>query len=84
MLGTYGLNNRMGRIPHFEHFDNNFFGIYSIFSEETIPESRMLLETTYEAIIDSGNVSLQLSSQHLQAKLEITNYTITGLLMRIT
>ena len=52
MTVTFDMANRMGRIPHLDRFDAEFFGCGP--QDETSAEARMLLETTYEAIIDSG------------------------------
>ena len=52
--GTYSIVNRMGRIPDMHSFDSPFFGIIDHLTEELHPPHRILLETTYEAIIDAG------------------------------
>ena len=44
----------MGRIPDIYYFDNDFFGFNQSLTEIIDPVSRLLLETTYEAIIDAG------------------------------
>ena len=44
----------MGRIRNIEKFDGSFFGFLHVFANEIDPESRILLETTYEAIVDAG------------------------------
>ena len=50
----FSICNRMGRIPNFNQFDGNFFGIMGQMVENIDPQARLLLETTYEAIIDAG------------------------------
>ena len=45
----------MGRIKEIDKFDGSFFGYLNKVADEINPESRILLETTYEAIVDAGN-----------------------------
>ena len=44
----------MGKLKHIDKFDGLFFGIMDTMGDTIDPQSRILLETTYEAIIDSG------------------------------
>ena len=44
----------MGRVPDFNDFDGNYFGIMGAMVGIIDPQSRLLIETTYEAIIDAG------------------------------
>lgn len=48
------LSNRHGVIPNVSKFDANFFGIPPKQAHLMDPQSRILLEVTYEAILDSG------------------------------
>lgn len=52
--GLWNLPERNGKIPNIDQFDVEFFGI----PEEEVPyidpQERLMLETTYEAIVDSG------------------------------
>ena len=50
------MANRMGRVPDIDKFDSSFFGIMGQMVEVMDPESRFLIEATYEAIIDAGNI----------------------------
>ncbi|CAG2161715.1 unnamed protein product [Oppiella nova] len=50
----YAMNNRMGKVKEVDKFDGNFFGIMPTMGDTIDPHSRILLETTYEAIIDAG------------------------------
>ena len=50
------MNSRMGRIRNIDKFDGSFFGFLDFFADEMDPESRILLETTYEAIVDAGQL----------------------------
>lgn len=54
--GLYGLPDRLGKIKDedLEHFDQQFFSVHQKQAECMDPQMRMLLECTYEAIIDSG------------------------------
>ena len=50
----YGMSPRMGKLKDIEKFDGLFFGIMDTMAETIDPQSRIILETTYEAIIDAG------------------------------
>ncbi|CAG2176254.1 unnamed protein product [Oppiella nova] len=47
------ISSRMGRIESYDRFDANFFGIATEVAEHLDPQSRMLLEVAYEAIMDA-------------------------------
>ena len=55
----YGMNTRMGRLKNIDKFDGSFFGLLSHVADTIDPQSRILLETTCEAIIDAGKLLLQ-------------------------
>ncbi|CAG2113097.1 unnamed protein product [Medioppia subpectinata] len=55
-LDLYGICPRMGKVRNVDKFDGFFFGLMQQLVDEIDPQSRILLETTYEAIVDSGNV----------------------------
>ncbi len=44
----------MGRVPDFDMFDAQYFGIMEQMVVGLEPQSRILFETTYEAIVDAG------------------------------
>ena len=46
----------MGRIPDFGNFDGSFFGLMGQMVDVMDPQARLLLEATYEAIVDAGNI----------------------------
>ena len=48
------MNHRMGKLKHIDKLDVPFFGSLSQFGDTIDPQSRILIETTYEAIIDAG------------------------------
>ncbi|TMW45236.1 hypothetical protein DOY81_009684, partial [Sarcophaga bullata] len=54
--GLYGLPTRMGKIKDedLENFDQQFFTVHQKQAECMDPQMRLLLECTYEAIIDAG------------------------------
>ncbi|CAD6999349.1 unnamed protein product [Ceratitis capitata] len=54
--GLYGLPERLGKIKadDLEVFDQQFFSVSAKQAECMDPQMRMLLESTYEAIIDAG------------------------------
>lgn len=45
---------RSGKILHPEHFDSTFFGCSFKAANLMDPRHRILLETTYECIVDAG------------------------------
>ena len=53
------MNNRMGRVKDIDKFDESFFGYSNKNAGNVDPESRILLEKTYEAIIDAGKLKIQ-------------------------
>ncbi|XP_054160814.1 fatty acid synthase-like [Oppia nitens] len=53
-LDLYGMCQRMGKVRNIDKFDGFFFGLMQQLVDEIDPQSRILLETTYEAIVDAG------------------------------
>ena len=49
------MNHRMGKLNSIDKLDGKFFGSVNQYGDTLDPESRILIETTYEAIIDSGD-----------------------------
>ena len=45
---------RTGKIQNLEKFDASFFSIHNRLANATDPQARMLLEHSYEAILDAG------------------------------
>lgn len=58
ITGTYSFANRVGRIPNFNSLDSDFFGLFRQMVNDLEPGDRLVLETTYEAIVDAGNHNL--------------------------
>ena len=56
----YGLPPRNGLLKDIRRFDATFFGVHAKQTDRMDPHLRLFLETTYEAIIDAGNVTLLL------------------------
>nr|XP_023013626.1 fatty acid synthase-like [Leptinotarsa decemlineata] len=52
--GMYGTPRRSGVIPQIDKLDNAYFGIHATQANYTDPRHRILLETTYECIVDAG------------------------------
>ncbi|CAA9997194.1 unnamed protein product, partial [Nesidiocoris tenuis] len=52
--GLYGLPARHGKLKDLSRFDATFFGVHAKQAEVMCPQLRMLLEATYEAILDAG------------------------------
>ncbi|CAL8122739.1 unnamed protein product [Orchesella dallaii] len=52
--GLFGLPTRCGKIKELDKFDATFFGVHAKQANLMDPQLRLLLELTYEAIIDAG------------------------------
>jgi len=52
--GLFGLPARSGKIKELDKFDATFFNVHAKQSHLMDPQLRILLELTYEAIIDAG------------------------------
>ena len=52
--GLYGLPKRHGKVSNINKFDAQFFGIHGKQVNAMDSQLRILLEKTYEAIMDSG------------------------------
>lgn len=53
-LGIFGLPTRNGKLKDLTKFDATFFGVHAKQVNTMDPQVRMLLEVTYEAIVDAG------------------------------
>ncbi|XP_067120579.1 fatty acid synthase [Centruroides vittatus] len=53
-MGLYGLPSRLGKLKDLTRFDSTFFGVHPKQAQFMDPQLRMLLEVTYEAIVDAG------------------------------
>nr|XP_045622655.1 fatty acid synthase-like [Procambarus clarkii] len=52
--GVHGLPLRSGKLPDLAHFDSAFFSVSPRQAHAMDPQLRLLLELTYEAILDAG------------------------------
>ncbi|XP_062930495.1 fatty acid synthase [Mobula hypostoma] len=52
--GLYGLPHRSGKLKDISKFDASFFGVHPKQAHTMDPQLRIILETTYEAIVDGG------------------------------
>ncbi|XP_004639517.1 fatty acid synthase [Octodon degus] len=52
--GLYGLPRRCGKLKDLSKFDASFFGVHPKQAHTMDPQIRLLLEVTYEAIVDAG------------------------------
>lgn len=52
--GLYGLPRRSGKLKDLSKFDASFFGVHPKQAHTMDPQLRLLLEVTYEAILDGG------------------------------
>ena len=57
ILGLLGLPTRSGKLKDLSKFDATFFGVHAKQANKMDPQLRMLLEVTYEAIVDAGETS---------------------------
>ncbi|UYV71848.1 FASN [Cordylochernes scorpioides] len=56
--GLYGLPKRIGKIKDLSKFDPTYFNISPMQADVMDPMSRLLLESSCEALIDAGESSL--------------------------
>ena len=54
--GVHDLPARAGKLKDLTKFDNTFFGVHMKQAQRLDPQLRMLLEVTYEAIVDAGTL----------------------------
>ena len=52
--GMHGLPGRSGKLKDISRFDAAMFGVHPKQANAMDPQLRMLLEVTYEAIVDAG------------------------------
>ncbi|XP_075436103.1 fatty acid synthase isoform X2 [Ascaphus truei] len=52
--GLYGLPSRNGKLKEINRFDASFFGVHPKQAHTMDPQLRLLLEVSYEAIVDGG------------------------------
>lgn len=52
--GLFGLPKRSGKIKDLSKFDSHFFGVHGKQANMMDPQARLLLEATYEALVDAG------------------------------
>ena len=54
VLGLHGLPRRNGKLKDLSKFDAAFFGVSPRQADAMDPQLRLLLETSYECIVDAG------------------------------
>ncbi len=54
LAGLHGLPKRSGKLNDISKFDATFFGVHPKQANGMDPQLRLLLEVTYEAIVDAG------------------------------
>ena len=59
--GLHGLPTRNGKLKDISHFDAQFFSVHAKQANKMDPQLRILLELTYEALIDAGNYYKELT-----------------------
>ncbi|XP_027811303.2 fatty acid synthase [Marmota flaviventris] len=62
--GLYGLPRRSGKLKDLSKFDASFFGVHPKQAHTMDPQLRLLLEVTYEAIVDGGINPASLRGTH--------------------
>lgn len=56
IIGLHGLPIRTGKLKDLVHFDATFFGVHAKQAEVMDPQLRLMLESTYECIVDAGKL----------------------------
>lgn len=59
LLGLYGLPKRNGKLKDITHFDAAFFGVHPKQANTMDPQLRLMLEISYEAIVDGGEETMK-------------------------
>lgn len=54
ITGYSGIPKRSGTLKDISGFDATYFGVHAKQADATDPQLRIMLEVTYEAIVDSG------------------------------
>ncbi|CAG2178082.1 unnamed protein product, partial [Oppiella nova] len=72
--GLYDMSNRMGRIVTYDRFDAQFFGMTESMAQKYGPQLHMLLESTYESIVDAGISPQNLRGSRTGVYCGIINY----------
>lgn len=62
--GLYGLPKRSGKLKDLSKFDAAFFGVHTRQAHTMDPQLRLLLEVSYEAIVDAGINPASLRGSH--------------------
>ncbi|CAG2179512.1 unnamed protein product, partial [Oppiella nova] len=73
-IDLYDMCPRMGKIVDFDRFDTTFFGLMKDVIDEVDPQARMLLEVTYEAIVDAGVNPQELRGSHTGVYVGVSIY----------
>ncbi|CAG2174339.1 unnamed protein product [Oppiella nova] len=76
-MGLYDISNRMGKIDDYKLFDSTFFGLMDQMVDEIDPQSRMLLETSYEAMCDAGLNPQTLRGSRTGVYVGVSQYAMT-------
>ncbi|KAJ8898149.1 hypothetical protein PR048_003509 [Dryococelus australis] len=56
--GLYGVTSRTGKLKTVSQFDASFFGVHSKQVDVMDPQTRMVVETSYESIVDAGKINM--------------------------
>lgn len=67
--GLYGLPRRNGKLKEIDRFDAAFFGVHPKQAHTMDPQLRLMLEISYEAIVDGGQCSSNSSSVQFRKSL---------------
>ncbi|GBN00571.1 Fatty acid synthase [Araneus ventricosus] len=63
--GLYGLPRKMGKLKDISKFDSQFFGVHPKLAHVLDPQTRILLELTYESIVDAGYDPVELRGKNV-------------------
>ncbi|XP_052754570.1 fatty acid synthase [Galleria mellonella] len=71
--GLHGLPERNGKLKDLSHFDATFFGVHAKQAHLMDPQLRLLLEVTYEAIVDAGYNPVELRGSRTGVYVGVSN-----------
>ena len=71
--GIFGIPNRLGKLKDISGFDAEFFGVHAKQADKMDPQLRLMLEATYETIVDAGYNPAELRGSHTGVYVGVSN-----------
>ncbi|GFT55537.1 fatty acid synthase [Nephila pilipes] len=87
--GLHGLPRKLGQLKDLSKFDNEFFDVSEEQANLLDPQARILLESTYEAIVDAGNYNfkrcnlLAIHIKYLKRDSKFTSKTVESFELKV-